>query len=308
MPAYTLFKRCFLMLILTALPGLACAAPAYPPDIPGARTEVYKSADGVDLRLWIMEPARHKPGADAPAIIFFFGGGWNAGSPGQFQKQSEWLAARGMVAFMADYRVRSRHDVPARVCVADAKSALRYLRANAARLGIDPDRIVAAGGSAGGHLAASVALLPGHDDPSDDLSISAVPNALALFNPAVVLAPLEGVVDLTPEREKVLLGRHGADLESMSPYHHIRKGLPPAIIFHGTEDPTVPYKTVEAFQKAMTEFGNACRLVGYKGAGHGFFNWGRERNIHFIDTMARLDAFMVDLGYLPAPAVTTVLD
>ena len=119
-----------------------------------------------------------------------------AGNPVQFQKHCEYLAARDMVAMTVDYRVSSRHGVTANQCVADAKSAVRWMRSNADRLGIDRNKIVAAGGSAGGHLAASTAILPDHDDPNDDLSLSAVPNAMALFNPAVVLATIPGEREL----------------------------------------------------------------------------------------------------------------
>ncbi len=193
----------------------------YPPDLPGARVETYKSAGGVDMKLWIYTPEGHKAGDNAPAIVFFFGGGWRSGNPSQFWRHSHYLASRGMVAITADYRVLNRHGVKANKCVADAKSAIRWMRKNAKRLGIDPDRIAAGGGSAGGHLAAATATLPGHDDPADDLSISAKPNALVLFNPALVRAPIPGKNELTAEQIAQLKERTGAEPESMSPYHHV---------------------------------------------------------------------------------------
>lgn len=197
-----------------------------------------------------------------------------------------------------DYRVASRHNVKANTCVADAKSAIRWMRKNAKKLGIDPNRIVAAGGSAGGHLAASTALLPGHDDPKDKMKISPVPNAMALFNPAVVLANIPGEFEIPPARMKGLAARMGAEPEDMSPYHHIKEGIGPSIIFHGKADKTVPYKTVELFTEAMQARGNDCSLVGYEGEGHGFFNHLRNRNRAFLSTMARLDEFLIEIGYL----------
>ena len=269
----------------------------YPPDLPGARVETYKSAGGVDMKLWIYTPEGHKAGDNAPAIVFFFGGGWRSGNPSQFWRHSHYLASRGMVAITADYRVLNRHGVKANKCVADAKSAIRWMRKNAKRLGIDPDRIAAGGGSAGGHLAAATATLPGHDDPADDLSISAKPNALVLFNPALVRAPIPGKNELTAEQIAQLKERTGAEPESMSPYHHVKSGMPPAIIFHGKADTTVPYETAAWFTEEMKRQGNRCELVGYDGAKHGFFNYSRGLEA-FRDTVRRMDIFLASLGYL----------
>ena len=140
----------------------------YPPNMPEARIETYKSVEGTDLKMWIFEPEGHKASDSSPAIVFFFGGGWRNGTPGQFHQQAMHLAARGMVAMAADYRVLNRQGVKVHKCVQDAKSAIRWVRTNAKRLGIDPNRLAAGGGSAGGHLAASTASLPDHDDPAGD--------------------------------------------------------------------------------------------------------------------------------------------
>ncbi|MGI9542168.1 MAG: alpha/beta hydrolase [Cyclobacteriaceae bacterium] len=267
--------------------------------------EVYKTIGDVELKAWIFSPIEHNTGDAKPAIVFFFGGGWRAGNPAQFQKHCEYLAARGMVAMAVDYRVSSRHGVTANQCVADAKSAIRWMRSNADRLGIDRQKIVAAGGSAGGHLAASTATLSGHDDPRDDLTVSATPNALALFNPAVVLASIPDERELGATIVKMLSERMGAEPESMSPYHHIAPGIGPTIIFHGTADKTVEYRTVELFQKKMAATGNQCTLVGYEGETHGFFNYLKKNNGPFISTMQKLDAFLVSNGYLdPLPVIT----
>ncbi len=302
----TPMKRLFLyslsivcsLLVLSA--NQAIGQRGYPPEINDADVEVYKRVDGVDLQLWIKFPPSHKPEDSAPVILFFFGGGWRSGSPQQFDAHADWLAARGMVAVLVDYRVASRHGVVAKECVSDAKSAIRYVRQHAARLGIDPHRVVASGGSAGGHLAAAIATVPGFDASGDDSSISAVPNALALFNPAVVLAPVDGIMDGRGDRSAELAERMGTDPVKLSPYHNLSKGAPPTIIFHGTGDTTVPFATVAAFQKKMVELGNRCELVAYKGAGHGFFNFERDHNANFVDSMCRLDRFLISLGYLAA--------
>ena len=266
---------------------------AQDPDLPGARVEVYKKAGDVALKMWILAPEGHTPDDKRPAVVFFFGGGWNSGTPKQFEEQAKYLARRGMVAATADYRVRSRHGVKATACVADGKSAVRFLRSNAARLGIDPDRIAAGGGSAGGHVAACTALIPGYED--EDPAVSGAPNALLLFNPAVVLAPIDG--EAFPD----LTERMGVAPAQLSPYHHVRKGLPPTLVLNGTADATTPLARAEAFVQAMTEAGNRCELAAYEGVGHGFFNFARKTpDNRYKETMQRTDEFLSSLGWLTA--------
>jgi acetyl esterase/lipase len=279
----------------------------YPPTLPGADVETFKTIGDVEMKMWIFTPDGHSENDTRPAMVFFFGGGFRSGSPGQFAKHCEYLTDRGMVAITADYRVLERHGTRPDASVADAKSAMRHVRANAARLGIDPNRIAASGGSAGGYLAAALATLDGLDDPGDDLSVSANPNALVLFNPGLVSADIPGKIELGEERHKtdelsiaISLGERwgSTPLESVSPYHNVKLGIAPAIIFHGTGDTTIPYQTAAVFWEKMQEESNRCELVGYDGAGHGFFNYGREGNAAFADTVNKMDAFLVSLGYL----------
>jgi len=289
-----------LLALVFVVPAFSAAEqrPGYPPELPGARAEVYRSAGNVDLTAWIFEP-KDDPASDRrPAIVFFFGGGWNGGTPGQFAPQAAYLADRGMVAIVVDYRVKSRHATLANVAVSDAKAAIRWVRSHADRLGIDPDRIAAAGGSAGGHLAAATALLSEHDDSQGASRISSAPNAMVLFNPVLITAPYPGAP--APEAEKLdkMKSRLGAEPESMSPYHHVRPGLPPTLIFHGKSDKTVPYRHAERFAEAMTDAGNRCELVGYPEQGHGFFNAHRKDASAYRDTISRTYDFFVSLGWL----------
>jgi acetyl esterase len=283
---------------------------AYPPRMDGAKVEVYKIAGGVKLSLYIFEPEGHSPADRTPAIVFFFGGGWRSGTPQQFEPQCRYLASRGMVAIAADYRVASRNQVTVTDCVRDAKSAVRWIRENAARLGIDPSRIAAGGGSAGGHIAAAAGLVPGLDEPGENLAISSRPNALVLFNPVLVVAPVPA--SLLPDREsqsrfQQLLRSDvfaGVDLVTVSPYHHIDKSAPPTIIFHGRADTTVPYATAELFTNKMIAAGARCILVGFDGENHGFFNFGRDGNKAYTQTLRRTDEFLTSLHYLAGqPAV-----
>ena len=277
----------------------------YPPEMPGASVEVYREVSGVRLNAYIFTPPNHRASDRRPAVLFFFGGGWKGGSPGQFLPQSIYLVQRGIVAIPCDYRVLSRHGVIPQDCLGDAKAAIRWARANADRLGIDPNRIVAGGESAGGHLAAAVALVPGFEDGAH-IEISSMPNALALFNPAVVLSSVEGHPGLLSD-EKIadIRSRTDGRPQEISPYHFVRAGLPPSILFHGTKDEAVPFSTAELFAKAMLAAGNRCELKAYEGQPHGFFNPGRgqgpareEASRCFHRTIRELDAFFVSLGYL----------
>ncbi|MHC4556605.1 MAG: alpha/beta hydrolase [Planctomycetota bacterium] len=303
-----------LFLIITALSATLNSSVAKerrikpaPQSLPGSRPEIYKKTGDVELPIHIFEPKNHKPKDKRPAIVFFFGGGWRGGSPQQFQNHCQYLASRGMVAMTAEYRVFRRHGVKAVSCFRDAKSAIRWCRKNAKRLGIDPDRLAAGGGSAGGHLAGALGTVREFDEKDEDTSISSVPNALVLFNPALVLAPVKGLeVKNLVERLANIEERLGVRPERLSPYHHVHKGQPPTIIFHGKADTTVPYFTSELFAQEAQEKGNRCELVGYDDQPHGFFNYGRSDNKYFIDTVKRMDVFLVSLGYLKGP--TTVED
>ncbi len=243
------------------------------------------------------ESAQPQPAAK-PAIVFFFGGGWTNGSPNQFEQQCRYLASRGMIAITADYRVASRQKVKAVECVKDAKSAIRYVREHASELGIDPNRIAAGGGSAGGHIAACTATIDGFEPAGENPSVSSKPNALVLFNPAVALAELPGMklTDQQALRAQGLKERMGADPEQLSPAHHITAGLPPTIMFFGTDDALL--SGAQQMQAKMKDAGARCELVTYEGQGHGFFNLGRGKNIHFLDTLKRSDEFLQSLGWL----------
>ena len=277
------------------------AKPA-PKSLPGSHAEIYKKIGDIELPIHIFEPKNHQSKDRRPAIVLFFGGGWRSGSPKQFQNHCEYLASRGMVAMTAEYRVSSRHAVKAVSCFRDAKSAIRWVRKNAERLGINPDRIAAGGGSAGGHLAGALGTILEFDEEGEDTSISSVPNALVLFNPVLLLAPVEGYEAKDLEKLASIEQRLGVEPERLSPYHHVRKGQPPTIIFHGREDKTVPYFTAELFAEEMKKKGNRCELIGYEGQSHGFFNYGRADNKYFVETVKKMDAFLASLGYLKGPA------
>jgi acetyl esterase/lipase len=257
-----------------------------PTSLPGAISKVYKTIGETQLYLHIYQPAERQSKARLPAIVFFFGGGWRQGSPAQFVEHCKHLATRGMVAITAEYRVKSRHNVTPLECIADAKSAMRWVRAHAAELGIDADRIAAGGGSAGGHLAAAVATVREFDDKTDDLKVSPLPQALVLFNPALDLNGISGDFGF------------GDKKLAASPLQNVRKGAPPTIIFHGTADTTVPFDQATRFCAELTKLGSRCEVKGYEGRTHGFFNYGRGNNEDFKTTLRAADEFLTSLGWL----------
>jgi acetyl esterase len=277
-------------LISTAGANRAAAAPAQAA-VP-AETIVYKKVGDTGLKLFVEKPTGWKASDRRPAIVFYFGGGWVGGSPNQFLQQSVHFSTRGMVGIRVQYRVIPKDDKgPPLMCVADAKSALRYVRAHAAELGIDPNRIAAAGGSAGGHLAAFATLVPGLDDPNDDLKVSPKGNAMVLFNPVFNNGPGQWGH-----------GRVGERYREFSPAHHITKDAPPAIVFLGDKDALIPVSVLEDFQAKMRAAGVRCDTRVFPGAAHGFFNRDANGIAGYTETLAAADQFLVSLGWLK-PAV-----
>lgn len=256
-----------------------------------AETHIYKTVNDVKLSLYLFKPEDHEAQDQRPAIVFFHGGGWKGGSPSAFIPQCEHLAGRGMVAITVEYRVSSRHDVTPADCVEDAKTAMRWVRANANKLGINPNRIASGGGSAGGHLAACTALIADYN-ATDDPKISAAPNAMVLFNPALALAPHEGLSDIANAHLAARSKGSKVSPKKISPLSHVKKKQAPCLILFGTDDRLL--EGAEVFEHYSQEAGNTCELVTYEGAGHGFFNSGKFREL----TMKEMDQFLVDLGWL----------
>ncbi len=259
---------------------------AKPPAVADADTVVtYKTIDTVSLQLSVFYPETAGRQKASPAIIFFFGGGWNSGSVTQFEPHAKYFSSLGMVTVLADYRVKQRHGTTPFEAIADARSAMRFLRSNATALHIDPEKIVASGGSAGGHLAAATAFLKGPDDPGDDMSVSTVPFALVLYNP---------VIDNGPEGYGY--DRIGRRYTEVSPAHNVRKGAPPAIFFLGTEDDLIPVATAQKFKQDMETVGSRCDLFLYEGQKHGFFNFRNSE--YYQKTLAETERFLRSLGLI----------
>jgi acetyl esterase/lipase len=241
----------------------------------------YKNTKQTNLKLHTFLPPNWKASDKRTAIVFFFGGGWVGGSPGQFYSYSRDLANKGLVAFSAEYRVNRKHGTSPFECVADGKTAVRYIREHAAELGIDPDKIIAGGGSAGGHVAACTGVIKGFDAEKDYDRASSVPNAMILMNPVIDCGPNGYGYDKLGDRYK-----------EISPVEHVHSGIVPTLFFHGIADTTVPFKNAEDFTAKMKAAGNYCKIVPFKGMNHGFFNFGRNNNVPYYRILKEIDMFL----------------
>lgn len=253
---------------------------------------IYKIIDGDTLKLSVYFPEGAKKKKKYPTIVFYFGGGWNGGSITQFEDQAKYFTSRGMVSVLVDYRVKNKHNTTPFDAVRDAKSAIRYLRIHAKKLHVNPKKIVASGGSAGGHLAAATTLLPGLNEEGEDLSISTKANALILFNPVIDNGPNGYGYDRVGERYM-----------EISPLQNIKKGAPPTLFFLGSKDALIPVSTAEDYKAKMEAVGSRCDVFIYENQEHGFFNqWKKEGPEYFKKTTHEADVFLESLGYLKGKA------
>ncbi len=233
-----------------------------------SRFETYKTVEDRELRLHIFEPEGLKKSDQRPVFLVIHGGGWTGGRPRWFYPMADHFAQRGMLAISLEYRfMNKKQGTTVFDCVEDARDAVRYLRKNADTLGIDPNRIVVAGASAGGHLALSTSmfdtLMPdtsNKNEPEEKTSSRA--NALVLLYP---------VIDTSEQgygQKKI-----GERWQELSPVHSIKelkRKMPPTILFHGTGDTVTPYAGAAEFHRLMKEKGNQCELVSHREGIHGY--------------------------------------
>lgn len=281
--AVSLTTLCFLFLTLMSV-GFAASRHARVSSATSlGKSYVYKTVDGKQLHLYVLEPKGSSLKLK-PTIIFFHGGGWVHGSAWAFETQAHHLADRGMVAVDVQYRLltpRSRQSP--KICVEDAKSAVRWVREHHNELGVNPNMIVESGGSAGGYLAAFATMVPGWNDPHDDLSVSPKADLLALYNP---------VIDNSPRGFGYK--RFGKSYKRYSPYFYTSRSTPPTLIMSGMDDTLIHPDVLKAFKSKLEASGVPCKLVLYPGAKHGFFNHQPFKN----ETTAVLTSFLEKYGYV----------
>lgn len=242
------------------------------------RDIIYKEIGSVKLKMVIYTPEQMTTSDTLPVIIFFFGGGWKTGNISQFQYYAQHYAKKGLITVLADYRIGSVHGTTPFESLKDAKSAVRYLKQHAKELQIDTTRLIASGGSAGGHLAAACFTNETINEDTDPLEFTSKPKVLVLFNPVVDNSITGYGYD-----------RLGDRWEEFSPMENVRSCFPPTIFFLGTKDNFVPVSTGQEFKQKIESVGGRCDLKLYEGVGHGFFNQAkhRDRVILDVDTFLR---------------------
>ncbi len=270
----------------------------------------YKSVDGLDLEMFLYFPEKTSPGTLHPGILFMHGGGWTTGSPNAHAHHCIHLARYGMVAATIRYRLipdpsrrQTRWHTAATPadCLADAKSAMRFFRANAAAYSMDPQKIAAGGGSAGGHLAAALATIEGYDDPADDRAVSCKPQALVLLYPAMNLG--DGWIN-----GGRLCREAGIDPEAFSPGRLVDESTPPTLIAVGGDDPVFPPAISAAFLERMKSAGRFAEIYTYAGRNHSLFPL-RKSDLHFQSFLIVTRRFLQNQGWIekqplpPLPAV-----
>ncbi len=249
----------------------------------------YRKTKEVDLSLHIMLPEKPES-KKQPAIIYFVCGGWKGFDPQSQKAQCAYFASRGMVAMVALIRTAKMHEVSGQTMVKDAKAAVRWVRANCKKYGIDPNKIVTAGTSAAGYIAASVSLIEGNEHKDQDLSISSKPNAVAICCPALQ-------VDRNERRASIFKGMEEA--RKYSAIRSVRNNLPPFLIMHSPQDKKINLDGILAFTHLMKSFGNQCelRLWDYEDGGHGFDGYWGSGNPGFYGCLMDSDNFLKSLGY-----------
>ncbi|MCY2976610.1 MAG: alpha/beta hydrolase fold domain-containing protein [Planctomycetota bacterium] len=255
--------------------GLGVSAPA-------GKLYTYKESAGKPRNMEIYFPPNHNPATSkVPGLILFHGGSWSGGSLGQFRIACEYFASRGMVCATAEYQMLNKSqasDLPVgetrkRVCVSDAKSAIRWFKQHADELGIDPDKVITGGGSAGGHISALATLNPGLNDPTDPTGIDTSVVAYLWFNPAFA-------TDDDQDAEIDVL-------------RFIHPDLAPAIIFFGDKDPWKKGWDV-AYSKWKSVGNKQIDLQIAPGQSHSFFNKDPWQTV----TLVAADKFLVELGLI----------
>jgi len=258
---------------------------------------IYKTINGIQLKVDVFYIEETQRLQQNPAIAFFHGGGWAYGSPEEFHNACKRFAKKGFVTFSFQYRLSVNEDgsvphpeITPVESVKDARSAMRWVRENATSYHIDSDKIIAAGQSAGGQLALSTALIDEVNESSDNLETSPAPDALLLYSSNV--NTMEAWIDR-------LLGDRREEIWSISPYHNLKAGLPPAIEFHGEEDCMVPIWIVHLFKEKTTQLGNHFEFIPLKGCGH-YLGEGIDTYATYFDEeiLERTDEFLEEFGFM----------
>ena len=245
-------------------------------------TFTYKTIGDRELHAHVISPDGHSVSADAPALLFYHGGGFTVGSPQAGFSIGEALAEHGIVMIAFEYRFTSDPATMDQI-IADAKSSVRWTREHAVELGIDANKVIASGHSAGGYLAAAVEMLPKFDEPTENAHVSSRPDAAVLWSAAVMT---------TEERLRSRLPPHAAIVD-FQPDQYVTSGLPPTIFIHGTADDVVPpERSVQLYEQFLSA-GIDSELFLIEGADHFFRAPGFRTRVADL-----IHEFIDGLGYL----------
>lgn len=256
----------FLHLAFMVVPAFVCAGSAFSQDGLKANIE-YGEAAGEKLLLNARVPDGPGP---FPVVILVHGGGWGSGAKdGDITPLLEPLSAANFTWFSIDYRLAPKHLWPA--CYDDVRTAIRWVKAHAAEYKGDANKIALVGYSAGGQLACLATV-----NAADDTRVRAV---VALAAPTDMPADiarrggLSGSLQALLDHPAALDAATARKLEEMSPAHHLKPGLPPFLLIHGTEDKSVLHVQSENFQAKLEEHHVPCELITIPGAPHRLSEW-----------------------------------
>jgi acetyl esterase/lipase len=230
---------------------------------------VFGHGGGRDLRCDVYTPAG---ASNAPAVLVLYGGGWRMGERGRVREACLSLARRGFVAVAGEYRLTPESPWPAQIH--DVKAAIRWMRANAARLRINPNKIAAEGHSAGAHLALLAAGTPGLAEFEGHGGNAGVSTALAavvgIYPPVVFQAGNAHISGSVPAN--ALMGAAASEelARAASPISYVSANFPPAFLLHGTTDKVVPPSASLRMYEALSAAGAHVEMHMYAGLPHGF--------------------------------------
>lgn len=233
----------------------------------------YGDAGSRPLKLDIYRPQDTKlSGQGDTAILLVHGGGWTRGSKDMLVPMSKALAGEGYVVFTQEYRLTPEAPYPA--CIHDVKRAIRWVRANASKYNVDPNKLCLQGQSAGAHLvllAAGTPNLRELDPPDADISISAECAAVAAFYPPTIMYRGERRVS-GGTAARALKGSDVSDelAKQASPITYVHPQFPPTMLLHGDKDTVVPVSASRRFEEALRAAGGSCDMQMFAGLPHGF--------------------------------------
>lgn len=252
----------------------------------GHITKVYKSLEGITLDLHLFLPTSSLNESRRPVYVYFHGGSWSEGKPDWGFSNCEEYAKKGWVGVAVEYRTGGRHNTLPFESVMDARSAIRWLRKNAATYNIDTNKIVATGNSAGGHLVLATALANKWNETTDDLGFSPIPNVL-MVNSAAYDLTIWNTQWITKNLKNKEL------VKEISPNHLSKKMLPPLLVIHGTNDGSCPFWTAVEFKNEMEKTANIFEFHELNGAGH--FIWYDPKYSTQVSQWRK--DFLIRLGY-----------